>query len=244
MSPDWSTLAFQTVNIAVLVWLLGRVFWRPVSQAIARRRADTDSILQKAEQARDEAENLRARLAAEHEAIAAERQAALAAAHAAGEAERAALIAAAHDEVNRLEAAAQARIAVERAAVHTALTARAADLAAEMAARLGREMDGPALRAACLEDLAARIGTLPEADRRSLAANGGLTVGTPAPLPPDEEAAARDRIAKAVGGAPSLIFRPDPSLVVGIELAGPHLTVSNCWRDGLARMRKEIDRDG
>lgn len=40
MTIDWATLGIETVNIAVLVWLLGRFFWRPVSGIIEARRQD------------------------------------------------------------------------------------------------------------------------------------------------------------------------------------------------------------
>ncbi|MEO0035300.1 MAG: synthase, partial [Pseudomonadota bacterium] len=38
MSLDWSSLALQTVNFLVLVWLLQRFLYRPVLAAIDRRR--------------------------------------------------------------------------------------------------------------------------------------------------------------------------------------------------------------
>ena len=41
MTIDWWTLGFQTVNVAVLVWLLQRFFWRPVAAMIEQRRSVT-----------------------------------------------------------------------------------------------------------------------------------------------------------------------------------------------------------
>ena len=38
MTIDWWTLGFQSVNVAVLVWLLQHFFWRPVAAMIALRR--------------------------------------------------------------------------------------------------------------------------------------------------------------------------------------------------------------
>ena len=60
----------------------------------------------------------------------------------------------------------------------------------------------------------------------------------------DEAEQVRKRLAEALGAEPRIAFRADPDLVAGIEVAGPHLTVSNSWRDGLARMRGEITADG
>lgn len=36
MRIDWSTLALQTINVVVLVWLLSRFLFRPVSDIIAK----------------------------------------------------------------------------------------------------------------------------------------------------------------------------------------------------------------
>ena len=45
MTIDWWTLGIQTVNVIILIWLLGRFFWRPVAAMIEQRRAaaQTDS---------------------------------------------------------------------------------------------------------------------------------------------------------------------------------------------------------
>ena len=41
MTIDWWTLGIQTVNVVILVWLLGHFFWRPVAAMIEQRRAAT-----------------------------------------------------------------------------------------------------------------------------------------------------------------------------------------------------------
>ena len=42
MHIDWWTLAFQTVNVLVLIWILGRFFFRPVADIVAKRQAQAD----------------------------------------------------------------------------------------------------------------------------------------------------------------------------------------------------------
>jgi F-type H+-transporting ATPase subunit b len=39
MKIDWWTLGLQTINILVLVWILSRFLFRPVSDMIAARQA-------------------------------------------------------------------------------------------------------------------------------------------------------------------------------------------------------------
>jgi F-type H+-transporting ATPase subunit b len=76
MTVDWWTLGFQTVNIVILVWLLQRFFWKPVSAMIAERRAQAQKALSEAQAARDKAkldlvdiDKTRAGFAAEREKI-------------------------------------------------------------------------------------------------------------------------------------------------------------------------------
>ena len=34
MSIDWVTLGLQAVNVAILIWILARFFWRPLAAMI------------------------------------------------------------------------------------------------------------------------------------------------------------------------------------------------------------------
>ncbi|MFW2410409.1 hypothetical protein ACN4GS_22105, partial [Burkholderia pseudomallei] len=55
MRIDWSTLALQTVNVVVLVWLLSRFLFRPVSDIIAKRQAAARKLIDDASRERDAA---------------------------------------------------------------------------------------------------------------------------------------------------------------------------------------------
>lgn len=243
MTLDWSTLAFQTVNVAVLLWLLSRVFWKPIAKMIADRRAEAAGILSDAAARRDEAEKLRNALMEDRKQIAADRQAMVSEATAAGEAERSRILAEAQAEAARIEAAAKARIETARSETEAQFAARAQDLAAEMSSRLGQALDGPAYRAANLAAIAGRVSALPGEERAALGADP-LTVTSAMPLDTDERTQIAAALTAATGGAPSLDFQVDPALIAGIELTGPHLTIAGSWREGMARMRKEIARDG
>ena len=55
MRIDWWTLGLQTINVLVLVWILGRVFFRPLADIVAARRAEAAKLLDEARAARDAA---------------------------------------------------------------------------------------------------------------------------------------------------------------------------------------------
>ena len=63
MQIDWLTVAAQIVNFLVLIWLLQRFLYRPITNAMARREARIEERLADAKnrrkEAEDEAESLR-----------------------------------------------------------------------------------------------------------------------------------------------------------------------------------------
>ena len=62
MQIDWWTLALQTINVLVLVWILARFLFRPLREIVVRRQAKADALLTEASR---EAESRRKREAAE-----------------------------------------------------------------------------------------------------------------------------------------------------------------------------------
>jgi F-type H+-transporting ATPase subunit b len=70
MHLDWWTLALQTVNVLVLIWILARFFFRPIKAIVAKRQEETSKLFadaaaarKAAADARSEAETARAEVA-------------------------------------------------------------------------------------------------------------------------------------------------------------------------------------
>jgi F-type H+-transporting ATPase subunit b len=99
MKIDWLTFAAQTVNFLVLVWLLRRFLYRPVTRAMARREARIAERLQDAERRRQEAEAEAARYREMERDLDARRDALLDEARRAAEEERRGLERAAREDV-------------------------------------------------------------------------------------------------------------------------------------------------
>ena len=213
MTIDWWTLGIQTVNVVILVWLLGRFFWRPVAAMIEQRRATAQRILAEAEGKRSQATAALAEIERTRAGFAQEREAILAAAHEAAEQARAARLEVAAKEAASLEAAARAAIEREKAEVDKAWAERASRLAVEIAERLVARLDGPAVRAAFLDWLLTEIRTLPDPVRQAVAANGvtleaisatPLDAGRPGALP----GADRRGVRRAIRRSPSRRILP------------------------------------
>jgi F-type H+-transporting ATPase subunit b len=233
MTIDWWTLGIQTVNVAILVWLLQRFFWRPVAAMIEQRRDATRRTMADAEAAMAQATTALAEIDQSRAGFAKERDAILAAARAEAATTRTALLADARQQAASVEAAAKAAIDQANAAAAEGGTERSARLAIAIAAQLAARLDGTVVRAAFLDWLVQEITT----QSGTVMTNGAtLEVVSATVLDPEEQERTRQRIVKALGGDPPIEFRTDPALIAGLELHSPHLLVSNSWRADLERI--------
>jgi F-type H+-transporting ATPase subunit b len=244
MTIDWWTLGIQTANVVILVWLLGRFFWRPMAAMIEQRRAAAQRMLAEAEAKRGQAATALGEIERTRAGFAQEREAILAAAHDAAERARTARLEEAAKEATTLEAAAKAAIETEKNAANQAWADRASRLAVEIAQRLAARLEGPAVRAAFLDWLLSEIRALPDPTRRAVAANGAAleAVSATALDPADQERYCK-LIGEAFGVRPRIAFTTDAALIAGLELHGPHLAVSNSWRADLAQILAGLTHD-
>lgn len=244
MTIDWWTLGIQTINVVILVWLLKRFFWAPVSKMIDHRRAEVQKAAAEGERKRNEADAALVEIEKTRAGFAAERQAILAAAHDSAEKEAATLISTAKKEIATLEAAAKLAAAKDEALVSKTWTVRSSQLAVEIAKRLADRLSGPAVDAAFLDWLLDGIKKLPEATRQTVAEKGIMLEATSAKhLVPADEDRYRKCISEAFGTLPQIAFKVDPDLIVGFELQGPHLVVSNSWRADLNQILADLTHD-
>lgn len=242
MTIDWWTLAIQTVNVAILIWLLAKFFWRPVAAMIEARQRAAQALIDEAASRQTAAEAAEADIARIRAGFDAERRAILAEARSAAEDEHKTLLAAARAEADRLEAAARAEIANDRIKIEKALGRRAGELAVDIARRLVLRLAGPSADAAFLDTLVAAIGELP-AETRAAADGAALTVTSAAEIAAPERERVGAAIAAALGGRPQLTFASDPELIAGLELSGPHMVVTNSWRADLTRILADLHDD-
>ena len=247
MRFDWWTLALQTVNFAVLVWLLHRLLYKPVLRAIDARRAELDA--QRAEAARVEGE-VKTRLAAidaERAKITVERGAALKAAAVQGEQAAAARHAQAERDAAVLLSETRNILAKERGQALAEARKVAIDLATEIAQRLLAEVPLELRAEAWLTRVEQHLTDLSESERAELAMGlneGTLRVVTANSLPEAVMSGWRDRLCRAFGQNISITFEVDEALVAGVELYFPAAILHLSWRSVLAIMRAEIDSHG
>ena len=201
MRLDLWTLALQAVNALVLVWLLARFLYRPVTAIIAQRRTEAEKLLADAAEARAEATREAAALAAARAGLAAEGEQIRADAQARASAEREALLAEARAAAAGLQRAAEAGTARERAAAEAELQRAAADLALFIARRLLARLSPAVVAEAFRASLAADLAALPEPARRQfLDPHETVTVASAAPPDAAVQQACRAMLAGARRG--------------------------------------------
>lgn len=247
MHFNWSTLALQTVNFAVLVWLLHRFLYKPLLRMIDARRGEVEKQFADAAAAEGkvrtqlgEVEAQRAGIAAEHAAMlkAAAVQAADAATARRTQAER---------EAAELVAAARKSMQAERETLLAEAKGMALDLGAEIARRLLAEVPLKLREEAWLERVEQHLAKMPAADRAQLVdgmAGAALRVVTAVALPDSVEAQWSARLHQALHDGIVVSFESDPALVAGAELYFPHAILRFSWRSVLSEMRAEVEDHG
>lgn len=223
MQIDWVTIVAQIVNFLILVWLLHRVLYRPLSRAIEARGIEVNRRLAEAEEAR------RAAAAAEEahqsaiRALEAEREATLQAARDDAGRLRHEMTQKAHAELTERREAWQQQLDEEKAAFLDRLRRRAGEAFVTLARRVLAEMADRDLVDQIAGVFARRLGAMDVTERerlrQALGSDGAPEILSSLPL----SQKARDQVAEAVArvlgdGKPDLRFRHDAGIDCGIVL--------------------------
>jgi F-type H+-transporting ATPase subunit b len=246
MHIDWWTLALQTVNVLILIWILGRFFFRPVADLVAKRKEATSKVLADAEAARKEAGDARAEASRLRATIDTERDRLMAEARSTAQAETAALVAQSAQELEKRRSEATAAIERERAAAQRAVIEHASELSIEIARRLLERIAAGVAFSAFLDGLERELRALPPREREQLStahADHPLQVASATALTDDQEAELRRVLRAALGAEPAFRLSVDPKLIAGFDLSGPNFIVRNNWQADLARIRGELGDD-
>lgn len=245
MPFDWWTLALQTVNFAVLVWLLHRFLYKPVLRMIDERRAEIEKQYAGASAAEAKAKDQLAAIEAERASIASAHETALKAAAAQAEEVAKARHAQAEAEAAAILESARKTIATERSKALAEVRKSALDLGADVARRLLAEVPSKLREEAWLERIEQYLAALPEPERDALARqlenSAALTVVTASSLAPDAAAAWQARLRRVLGEGINIAFDVNPDLLAGMELHFPSAILRFSWQSALATVRSEIE---
>lgn len=242
MTINWWTLGLQAVNVLILVWLLSRVFWRPVAKAIATRQEAAQTLLADANTSKDKADKALAQVTKSRADMAAEREALL---------EKASKEALTEAKAKLTKAAAKAETVLKAAQVkreQDAEKARAKDvsdaatLAVAIAHKLLARLETDKIQSVFLGHLVKAIEQMTLKDREALVATaGGIDLVSPNELKAGEKAKITKAIIDVIGGKPVLNFVIDKALIAGFEVRTAHLVVRANWQSDLAAIAKDLE---
>ncbi len=243
MRIDWWTLGLQTVNLLVLLWLLGRFLFRPLAAIVAERREAAAKMLDEAQAERVAAGQERAAIEAERKAIADERAARLDAAAQEAEGRRAAMLKDAQAEIDRMHAEAKAAARQAQRDEERRIGHRAHLLAGDIAAHLLDRLPETPPDRSFLPGFEQALASLPAATRASLEDDPGQPVLLSArPLDEADRDACLAAIERATGHRLAPDFRTDPALIAGLRLETPHAVVANSFRTDIGHILTEFER--
>lgn len=242
MHINWWTLALQTINVVVLIWLLSRFLYKPVVAAIAARQAAADKLLADADAARAAAKVQEAALNASNDTFAADADRRRAEVQASAEADRARLLDQAKRDVAELHSQAESAAQEEHKRSKSALEVQAATLAGQMAAKLLGQVPAEATTETMFRALVDRVAALPDEDRRRLAI-GTLQVVTPGALGEQDRVRYEHTLADALPGLIKPVFVVEPELIAGFELRNQQIVFRNSWRADLDDLLRGLQED-
>lgn len=242
MRIDWWTLAFQTINVLVLVWLLSRFLFKPVSKIMTQRQQAAAALMQDASTARDAAERDRKQAAEQTAALDTLRLQRLSEITTEAEQLKTSLVDAARTEADAIRASVTNEIERMRKKAAREDAARATEFAIDIASRLLSRLPPRALVEAFIGPLADAVGALPNEVRRQLGGQSEpLRLIAAQPLGEHELSQCRAALAGALGHeTPQLQTEVDPNLIAGLELVAQHVIVRNSFRHDLETLKAEL----
>ena len=233
------TFLFEIVNFVVLAYVLHRLLYRPLRNAIDQRRRANASIQAQAEVALADADAKQKKLQAQLADMEAQKHKAIEEARALGEAERKKLLAEGDRDLQRRQQELGQAMEQQREEALRSLQAEVRSSAVKLAERLLREASGAALGRQLATHLVETLQQLPESQRaqvrRDWAMADGAVIETAEPIDEKMLREISDATSDVVGRRVSLAVHDAPALLSGVRLRiGGHI-----WDASLAGQLQE-----
>lgn len=235
MKFDLTTFILEMINFAVLVWVLKRLFYKPVKAIIEKRRSEVEAELTAARRLEAEASATQAELAGRVATWEAEKAKLRARLDAELEGERERRLAAIEQEAAALATRHATTEQRERDEARRRTQAEAVDQAGGFCARLLARLASPALEARLVELFLDDLGELPAADRERLRTRSrdAVVVTSAFALPEAQRTELARRVAALVGDGRTLRYQEDQALLAGVAVDLGGLTLDGSLRSDL-----------
>ena len=246
MQIDWLTVAAQIVNFLVLVWLLQRFLYRPITEAMARREDRIATRLAEAKDARAKVEAEAERLRETQEKLEASREKVLREARQEANDLRREMENDLREEMEARRKTWEDHLQDERDAFAARLRQRAGHQVVDIVGRVLKDYAGSDLTGQVAGTFVDRLANLDGEGRDKLKAaagraDGPVRVESSFPLEP----AARRQITRAIhthiGPDIEVAYGEDDDLLLGLRLTAGEQTVEWSAKRFLGRLETALD---
>jgi len=242
---DWLTVAAQIVNFLVLVWLLQRFLYKPITRAMRRREERIEERLAEAREAREEAEEEARRLKEKQAELEDSKDEILASARDEAESLRARLEDDIREEMEEKRETWRGHLAEERDAFVASLRRQAGQQLLRITERVLAEYGDTDIAERVVATFAGRLKSLDEETREKLAeaaGQEGATAVVETGSAVDSEG--RRKVTRAIHEILSrdveVDYREDPQLVMGVRLTIGDYTAEWSAERYLRRLETEL----
>jgi F-type H+-transporting ATPase subunit b len=222
------TFLFEVINFVVLAYVLHRLLYRPLRQALDERREAYARMQAEAQKAGQDAAALQAKLQVQQTELEQQRQQVAHKAYEQAEAERQKILAEAEQAMQRRQEEVRQGLEREREEALQALHAEAVTMAIELTERLLREACDSTLHRQLAGRLAEALAHLPEAECTQLRdhwqPDDGAVLETAAELDGRIFQQVTEALAAVLGQKVNLVVQNRPALLGGIRVrVGGHV---------------------
>jgi F-type H+-transporting ATPase subunit b len=220
---NWSTLLLQIVNFGIMVFILSRVFFKPVVRILDERAEQVTKALDEAE----EREKKAAEAQAEYEQTLSEAKEQVLVMQQRAQEDllqtKQQVLSEAREQVTKMRETAEQDLEESRQEAIAEHRRELGYLAIELSGRLMRQAGGAAFQDASMREFLDRLDRLePDAYRQALAGDQASTlqvqVISAQALEPDERTELESRTAKLLEREIEVRYRVDPSLIAGATM--------------------------
>jgi len=221
---DWTTFALEIVNFLVLLWLLKRFLYGPISEAIGRRRAQIEQTLAEGRQAKAKADALEKQYQGRLEDWEREKAAARAELGRDLEKERSRRLSELSASVERERLSREAAAARDAEQRQEEMEDSALRQGTAFAARLAARLAGPELEARIIDLAISDLRQLPKERRDALHAAAGqprdpsTTIKSAYPIAQPQREQLEVALNEVAAAKLNPVFTADPALVAGIRI--------------------------
>jgi F-type H+-transporting ATPase subunit b len=223
MEFNLSTFIFEIINFLILIWILQRLFYKPLLAVIAKRKQHIDQSLADAKKLHQEADELRSLYENRQKLWMQEKKSALGALHQQIETEKSTQMARLQIELEQERQKAKVSLTRQQQEFQQQAEKQALQNGARFAGILLKQSAGPELEARLYAMLLEHLKTLPEACTLCLQTLGTkksvpIKITTTYPLTDELRQLLEQKLGSLISSAVDFKYYQDDSLIAGVRI--------------------------